>query len=246
MSRINHILSWNSYPADAMILKGLFSELWSRGVTVICTSNRCPDDLYEQGLNRELFLPFISLLKTQMKVLNVDELPSAGTDQRSVDYRLNTETLPGIMFFSASPEDTQIQQYLQKVFDTCAGGNPASQQSIGVAFGREFVIPKQSRCTLPSGKEYAVAWLSFETLCCRSIGAADYLALTEKYQTIIVENIPKLGISQHNEARRFITFIDAAYESGTRVIITSLAPLDRLFSDLQIEYAQVCICSPLK
>eukprot|EP01138_Halocafeteria_seosinensis_P005722 gb/GECG01005850.1/.p1 GENE.gb/GECG01005850.1/~~gb/GECG01005850.1/.p1 ORF type:complete len:559 (+),score=62.55 gb/GECG01005850.1/:1-1677(+) len=224
--------------ADAMILRSLFSELWSRGVTVICTSNRCPDDLYEQGLNRELFLPFISLLKTQMRVLNVDDLVGPEKEYNSFDYRMNTETLPGIMFFSVSSDDDLVRRYLQEVFSVCTGSSEAFPETIRVAFGRHFDVQWQGRRTLPNGREYGVAWFTFEELCCRSIGAADYLALTEAYQTIILENVPQLDISQHNEARRFITFIDTAYEFGTRVILTSGSPLEKLFVDLQIEYIQ--------
>lgn len=225
--------------ADAMILKQLFSELWKHGVTIICTSNRKPDDLYEHGLNRELFLPFISSMKEQMQILNVDEIETSAGQHDAVDYRLKTSPADGVLLMPVDCKGTEIQTYLQEVFSACSGGLKPSEHRIQVAFGRKFIVQAQAKQQLTNGRRYGVAWFSFENLCQRSVGAADYLSLVDNYQTIIVEDIPQMGIEQHNEARRFITFIDTAYESCTRLILTSHTPSRELFRGLHVHAKSV-------
>ncbi len=191
---------------DAMIVGRLFEALFAAGVVVVTTSNRLPDDLYKDGLNRQLFLPFIALLKEQMVV---HELASAR------DYR--QDRLAGTRVYF-TPISAETRTEIRKVWDDLSGGQ-ASPLTLHVK-GRDVVIP---------GFRNGVARASFYDLCGRMLGAADYLALAETARVLVLEDIPRLSRSNFNEAKRFVTLVDALYEAGVRLICSAAAEPEMLY-----------------
>ena len=193
---------------DAMIVGRLFEALFAAGVVVVTTSNRPPDDLYKDGLNRQLFTPFIALLKDRMVV---HELVSA------TDYRQGR--LEGAESYF-TPIDTASRHAVNTVWDGLTGGNSAPL-TLHVK-GREVVIPHFHN---------SVARMKFFDLCGKPLGAADYLALAEAVRVLILEDVPQLGRSNFNEAKRFVTLIDALYEAQVRVIISAAATPEMLYTE---------------
>ena len=197
--------------ADAMILKRLFGMLLKAGVVVVATSNRAPNDLYQGGINRSLFLPFIDTLTA-----NLDVVEMSGEH----DYRRRSEKDTSSFFCPA--HDACVRATIQSIFES--GGEERSE-SIPVKMGRTIMVPKSND---------TVAWFDFMDLCHQPLGAADYIALCEHYQMLIVDHIPPLNSSRFNEARRFVTLIDALYETRTRLIMTCDVPLEHLFVDFDV------------
>lgn len=192
--------------ADAMIVGRLFEKLFAAGVTVVTTSNRPPDDLYRDGLNRQLFLPFIALLKAR---LAVHELASP------TDYR--NGRLEGTQTYFA-PNDDIARAELDAIWRSF-GGEEAAPLRLRVN-GRDVDIPAYIN---------GVARARFYDLCAKPLGAADYLALAEAARVLILEDIPRLGRTNFNEARRFVILIDALYEAKTRLICSAAAEPDMLY-----------------
>ncbi len=191
---------------DAMIVGRLFEALFAAGVVIVTTSNRVPDDLYQHGLNRQLFLPFIELIKTRMTVW---ELASPN------DYRQNRLAGTQVYFTPLGPD---ARAALDAVWLDLAGG-PGAPLTLHVK-GREVTLP-----AFRSG----VARASFFDLCGQPLGPADYLALTEAAKVLILDNIPQLSRNNFNEAKRFVTLIDALYEAGTRLIASAAAQPEMLY-----------------
>ncbi|MBI1418743.1 MAG: cell division protein ZapE [Limimaricola sp.] len=191
---------------DAMIVGRLFQALFAAGVTVVTTSNRPPEDLYLNGLNREVFLPFIALLQER---LEVRELASA------TDHRQNR--LAGSQTYF-TPVDTAARRAIAAIWEDF-GGARAHPMHLRVK-GREVEIPAFHN---------GVARASFYDLCGRPLGAADYLALAEAARVLILEDIPRLSRSNYNEAKRFVTLIDALYEGKVRLICSAAAAPDMLY-----------------
>ncbi len=191
---------------DAMIVGRLFEQLFAAGVTVVTTSNRPPDDLYKDGLNRQLFLPFIDLLKDK---LTVWELAS------ETDYRQGK--LAGTQTYF-TPDDAAARKAIQGIWDRLTGG--ATDPLILHVKGREVEIP-----AFHNGHARA----RFYDLCGRPLGAADYLALAEAARVLVLEDIPQLSRRNFNEARRFVTLIDALYEGKVRLICSAAARPDMLY-----------------
>ncbi|MBW3096755.1 cell division protein ZapE [Pseudohoeflea coraliihabitans] len=192
---------------DAMLLSRLFEQLFARGCILVATSNVAPDDLYRDGLNRQLFLPFIDLLKANCDILGLDA---------PTDYRLeDTARLP--VFHRADQPGGAAEM------DTCwqkiVAGRPVAPDSIARK-GRSLVIP--------SAVDDA-ARLGFADLCEKPLGAADYMAIAERYPTLFIDDIPVLARDQRNAAKRFITLIDVLYDQGTRLFFSTHAPLDELY-----------------
>jgi cell division protein ZapE len=193
---------------DAMIVGRLFEALFTAGVVVVTTSNRVPDDLYKDGLNRKLFLPFISLLKDQMVV---HELAS------EVDYRQSV--LAGSPSYF-TPNDVDARTGIEAIWQELTKGE-AAPLTLWVN-GREVVIP-----AFASG----VARAKFRDLCGVFLGAADYLALANVARVLVLEDIPRLGRSNFNEAKRFVTLIDALYEGRVQLIASAAADPEMLYME---------------
>ncbi len=195
---------------DAMILGRLFNALFEHGVLLVLTSNRIPDDLYKDGLNRSLFLPTIALIKEKMKI----EALNGPTD-----YRL--ERMEGVKTYHFPLGDTattSLSDAFWRLTDHAVNDRSQVGPEILTVQGRELTIPVASR---------GVAVVSFKKICGAALGAADYLAMAWKYHTIIMVGIPQLGPENRNEAKRFVTFIDALYENNVKFLCCAeVAPAD--------------------
>jgi len=191
---------------DAMVLSRLFTALLERGVVVVATSNRAPDDLYKDGLNRQLFLPFIALLKQKL-----DVLAFAGHE----DHRLR-KLQKAPMYYSPLGADADVG--IEAIWQRLIRPNKPKMQSLQVQ-GREI-----SLLAAPG-----TARADFSDLCDRALGAADYLEIAKNFTTLILENVPKMGPHNRNEAKRFVTLIDALYESKTKLVLSADAPPEQLY-----------------
>ena len=191
---------------DAMIVGRLFERLFAAGVVVITTSNRVPDALYKDGLNRNLFLPFIALIKERMVV---HEMVSP------TDYR--QDRLAGAQVYF-TPVNAESRATMDAVWRDLAGG-PGDALSLQVK-GRQVVIPQFRN---------GVARADFHELCGRPLGAADYLALAEAVRVLLLDDIPRLSRSNFNEAKRFVTLVDALYEARVRLICSAAAAPEMLY-----------------
>jgi predicted ATPase len=208
--------------ADAMILKQLVLLLLDWNVVVVATSNRAPEALYEGGINRSLFLPFIDILNQTFDIISMED--------SSVDYRLETRGGGQSYFWSNSDIhgdnniNNNMQAQLVEVFGGTASGTEA--EIIPVLFGRTVKVARlNDRC----------AWFDFSELCYQPLGAADYISLCCRFPVIIIERVPQLDANHLNEARRFVTLIDACYEARTRLVLAAQVPLDELFVDFEAQ-----------
>ena len=187
--------------ADAMILGRLFKALSGFGVTIVATSNVPPDELYRDGLNRALFLPFIALIKERMEIVPLEA---------RTDYRL--EKLEGSPVYHV-PADQAAARALDEMFARLTGGARPRPVRLTVQ-GHVVEVPAQAM---------GVARLTFEGLCGRPLGAADYLTLARGYHTVILEGVPVMDFSLRNEAKRFITLVDIFYEQRIKLIVSAEA-----------------------
>ncbi|MEE4187633.1 MAG: cell division protein ZapE [Roseobacter sp.] len=191
---------------DAMIVGRLFEALLKDGVVVVTTSNRHPDELYKNGLNRDLFLPFIELIKERMVV---HELVSP------TDYR--QDRLGGQQVYF-TPINSHARAIMDQVWHDLAGG-PGTPLVLRVT-GRDVEIPAFRN---------GVARARFHELCGRNLGPGDYLALAEATKVLMIDDIPTLSRSNFNEAKRFVTLIDALYEAKVRLICSAAAKPEMLY-----------------
>ncbi|NNK78258.1 MAG: cell division protein ZapE [Litoreibacter sp.] len=191
---------------DAMIVGRLFEQLFAAGVVVVTTSNRPPDDLYKDGLNRALFIPFIDLIKER---LIVHELASP------TDYRQNRLSGEQTYF---TPANATAKAHLTEIWSQFSGG--LAEELILSVKGREVQIPQFRN---------GAARASFFDLCGKPLGPADYLALAEAIRVLILDDIPLLSRDNFNAAKRFVTLIDALYEAKVRLICSAADIPERLY-----------------
>ncbi|NNK15944.1 MAG: cell division protein ZapE [Sulfitobacter sp.] len=191
---------------DAMIVGRLFEKLFADGVVVVTTSNRVPDDLYKDGLNRNLFLPFIELIKERMVVHHL---------LSPKDYR--QDRLAGTQVYF-TPVNAESRAAMDAVWQDLAGG-PGAPLVLRVK-GRDVEIPQYHN---------GMARARFHELCGKPLGPADYLALAEAVRVLLLDDIPQLGRSNFNEAKRFVTLIDALYEARVRLICSAAAAPEMLY-----------------
>lgn len=195
--------------ADAMILGRLFQALFAAGVVVVATSNRAPDDLYKDGLQRDRFVPFIALLKERMDVIALDG---------GRDYRL--QRFAGRRTYFIAPGGAG-HRALEAAFADLTGGAEGKPVELTV-LGRKLLVPRAAK---------EVAWFGFDELCARPLGPPDFLALCQAFHTLIVEGIPVMNRRLRNEAKRFTIFIDALYEAHGNLIASAEAPPEALYPD---------------
>ena len=195
--------------ADAMILGRLFEALFAHGVIVVATSNWPPDDLYKGGLQRELFLPFIALIKEKLDVLHLEA---------ARDYRLARLMTMQVYHLPLGPA---ADNALAKAFADLTDGVEAQVSSLSVK-GRTVLVPRAAR---------GVACFDFADLCEKPLGAADYIAIAVAYRTVIIANIPRIKAEKKNEAKRFSTLIDALYERRVKLICSAAVSPHNLYPD---------------
>jgi len=191
---------------DAMIVGRLFEALFADGVVVITTSNRIPDDLYKHGLNRDLFLPFIELIKQQMVV---HELASP------TDYRQDRLAGSPVYF---TPINAESRAQMDAVWRDLSGGE-AGPLTLHVK-GRDVILPLFRN---------GVGRTKFHAICGQPLGPADFLAVAEAVKVLMLDDIPALGRSNFNEAKRFVTLIDALYEARVQLICSAAASPEMLY-----------------
>jgi len=191
---------------DAMIVGRLFEKLFAAGVVIVTTSNRPPQDLYKDGLNRVLFLPFIGMLETRLEVRKLES---------PTDYRQHR--LAGVQVYF-HPTRTATES-IAALWSDLTGGAPDAPLMLAVN-GRKVELPRFSN---------GVGRASFWDLCSKNLGPADFLALAGAIRVLILEDVPYLSASNYNEAKRFVILIDALYEARVRLICSAADVPERLY-----------------
>lgn len=193
--------------ADAMILSRLFEQLFAAGVVVVATSNTPPQRLYQGGLNRQLFLPFIAMLKEKLDIVELNG---------PQDYRLQRLAQLETYITPLGPAaDAAMDAAWLRLTDRKQG----ESQTLAV-LGRKLSVPQAAK---------GVARFSFDQLCRQPLGAADYLEIARHFHTLLIDHIPKLGPAERNEAKRFTTLIDTLYDENVKLICSAAAPPDTLY-----------------
>lgn len=191
---------------DAMVVGRLFEKLLAGGVVIVTTSNRPPEDLYKDGLNRALFLPFIDLLHARLNVVQLES---------PTDYRQHRLQGAKVYFHPSG----KVKGEIDAIWSDLTGGVPGETLRLDVN-GRAVELPRFAN---------GVARASFWDLCARPLGPADYLALAQAARVLILEDVPQLSASNYNEAKRFVILIDALYEAKVRLICSAADEPERLY-----------------
>ena len=195
--------------ADAMILGRLFEALFEAEVVLAVTSNRAPDQLYLNGINRQLFLPFIAMLERKCVVVSVSG---------ARDWRL--DRLMGDRVWFAPPDETAHAGF-ETLWSDLKGEQDECPAHLRV-LGRDVVIERT---------DGGLARATFDQLCSTALGPQDYLAVAARFHTLFLEDVPVMGPANHQEARRFVTLIDALYEAGTRLVVLAEAAPEALYRE---------------
>jgi cell division protein ZapE len=193
--------------ADAMILGRLFAQLFDHGVIIVATSNTSPNRLYEGGLNRQLFLPFIALIEERLDIVEIN-----GPE----DYRLASIAMRNRYITPLGP---QAGKAMEDAWFARTGRERGETETLHV-LGRKLVVPQASA---------GAARFSFEALCMRPLAAADYLALAHRYDTLFVDDVPVMGVEMRDAARRFILLIDTLYDETRNLVCSAAAAPDALY-----------------
>lgn len=206
--------------ADAMILARLFKALFANGVSLVCTSNVPPDDLYKNGLQRKLFLPAIEMLKHHTTVLHVPT---------TIDYRLRHLKEAGVFY---SLQDADAQQKMEKTFHLLAHGEAQEGGEIDIC-DRQIPFKKQAD---------NIIWFDFNVICHVPRSQHDYLALAEKYHTVFISNIPYIEPEAKNTINLFIRLVDVFYDAKVRLVFSAMDKVENLYPEgpLKFEYARTC------
>jgi len=200
--------------ATAGILGRLFTELMDRGVVVVTTSNRPPVDLYKDGINRSIILPFIALIEEKLRILELDG---------PTDYRLDRMAGLESYYVPNGPDATEaLSSVFFRLTDHDVNDRDTVPTETVTVKGREIFVPKALR---------GVAVFSFKRLCANPLGAEDYLAIARRYHTLIIVGVPKLGPENRNEAMRFINLIDALYEQKVKLFMAADALPQELYEE---------------
>jgi len=193
--------------ADALILGRLFEQLFARGVVVVATSNTAPKHLYEGGLNRQLFLPFIAMIEAQLDVVELNG---------PQDYR--RLRMKGVDCY-ITPLGPEADRKMDEVWARLTGTTKGRPRSLNF-LGRTLEVPEAAG---------GFARFSFEDLCVAALGPADYLEIAKNFATVFVDRIPVMGEAMRNEARRFILLIDTLYDEGVQLVCSAAAVPDQLY-----------------
>jgi cell division protein ZapE len=190
--------------ADAMIIGRLFEALYARGVCIVTTSNLPPDGLYKEGLNRQLFIPFIEWMNEHLDIVHMGD---------GVDYRLGR--MASRQTYLIGNNTSEMNDIWDELTDHSAG------ESISIeVLGRKLVVPKAA---------HGCARFTFAELCENPLGAPDYLALARNFRTIFIIHVPVIKASNRNEAKRFILMIDTFYDAKLKLVIAAAAPPEKLY-----------------
>jgi cell division protein ZapE len=194
---------------NAMLLTRLFEKLFANGIALVATSNVAPDDLYKDGLNRQLFLPFIALLKRQV---TVEDLPAAQ------DYRRMKFAGQHVYVFGTGPE---VRAEMDRLWLRITGGAPGHPDVVE-SIGRQIHVPLAAM---------GAARFGFADLCAKPLGTRDFVRISHQFDSIIVDDVPQMGRTRSDAAKRFILLIDSLYDRGVKLGASFAAPLEQLGQD---------------
>ena len=194
--------------ADAMILGRLFEALLARGVVIVTTSNQAPDELYKDGLNRQLFLPFIARLKQYLDVVHLGD---------GRDYRLGRLAAHETYITPLGPA---ADAALDEMWDKLADGEMGRAMALPI-LGRKLIVPRAA---------HSCARFEFSDLVEKPLGAADYLAIAQNFSTVFIDHMPVLKASERNETKRLILLIDTLYDASTRLVVSAAAVPEKLYT----------------
>lgn len=201
---------------DAMILANLLRGLFRRGVTLVATSNIVPDQLYKDGLQRERFLPAIALLNEHTKVLHVDS---------ATDYRLRALEQAELYH---SPLDAGADESLLTSFKSLIPEN--------AEIAENRVLEVEGRPIRSRREAEDVVWFDFDAICDGPRSQNDYIELAREYHAVVISNVPAMGASNDDQARRFVNLVDEFYDRNVKLVISAAKPLEQLYDQGKLQF----------